>query len=429
MAVARTMLVVALGLAARAAHGDGAFPDSMAIFAPPDRPHQIVLATNFGLVTTDDDGATWHLVCEQAIASYVSAYQMSAPPDDALFADAPYGLAVSRDGGCTWTFAAGAFAGNEVIDAFPDPTAANHVLAIARQVPDGGVGAYHAVFESTDGGRTFGAAPIFTGSPMTTLTGVENARADPRTIYLTMYGETPFQPLLARSVGGAPFQIIDDTAAPSDIPRIAAVDPIDPRTLYLRTSGTTGDRLAISHDGGDTLALPLALAGRMSAFLRRSSGTLLVGTADTPSFRSTDGGQTFAVWPNAPHVRALAERDGVLYAAGDDLADGFALATSADEGANWRPLLHFDDIAGPLACGNLPSVCGGPWSMLKSLFDAERAAGNPADAATSPPPRTGGCSCQLASARNPSVWLLLPAAGIALMRYRRTRRKRPERLA
>jgi hypothetical protein len=39
------------------ARADGAFPDSIAIFAPADRPHRLLLATNFGLLVSDDDGS------------------------------------------------------------------------------------------------------------------------------------------------------------------------------------------------------------------------------------------------------------------------------------------------------------------------------------------------------------------------------------
>jgi hypothetical protein len=294
----RRMIAASLLLAAGIARADGAFPDSMAIFAPADQPHAIMLATNFGMVISSDDGGTWHLVCESAIASFVSAYQMSAPPDDAIFADTPYGLAVSRDGGCTWTFSPGNFMGHEVSDVFPDPTSAARALAIGRQFSDAGAD-FQTVTASSDGGRAFSAAPLFTAAPTSTLTGVESARADPTTVYVTLYDDAPFVPRLARSLGGAPFQILDESAAIGDLPRLAAVDPIDPRTIYLRINGADSDRLAISHDAGDTFSVPLTLAGKMSAFLKRTSGTILIGAPDGPSFRSTDGGATFAAWPSA----------------------------------------------------------------------------------------------------------------------------------
>ena len=52
------------------------------------------------------------------------------------------------------------------------------------------------------------------------------------------------------------------------------------------------------------------------------------------AYRSTDGGTTFVPWTLTPQPRmfGLAERDGVLYLAGKNYSDGWALATSRDEG-------------------------------------------------------------------------------------------------
>ncbi len=53
MTPARPAIVAAAVLALSSLSGgraraDGAFPDSMALFLPADRPHELVLATNFG---------------------------------------------------------------------------------------------------------------------------------------------------------------------------------------------------------------------------------------------------------------------------------------------------------------------------------------------------------------------------------------------
>src|SRR5258706_13872277 len=99
----------------------------------------------------------------------------------------------------------------------------------------------------------------------------------------------------------------------------------------------------------------------MSAFLRRSDGALIVGTQQSGAFISTDGGKSFSAWPNAPHLRALGERDGLLYAVANNAMDGYAVATSADGGAGWRPLGTFAAIKGPLAVGGIPNASQRPW--------------------------------------------------------------------
>src|SRR6185369_4588983 len=115
-----------------------------------------------------------------------------------------------------------------------------------------------------------------------------------------------------------------------------------------------------------------------------------------PSLRSTDGGHTFAPWAGAPHVRALAERDGVLFAAADDLQDPFAVGRSDDGGAHWTSLLRFRDITGPRACGQLPARCAQAWETVRQRFQpADMAPSSPADlgGSVNTPPR--GCGCAL----------------------------------
>ena len=314
------VLVQALSAAARA---DGAFPDSFALFAPSDQAGALRLATNFGLVVSSDGAQSWHYVCENAIIAFASLY--TEGPDDALYAVSTLGLVGSRDGGCTWTTAQGSLTLSAVDDVFADPSDGMHLLAIARVVGDGGIAGNTSLYESRDGGLTFGA-PIYTPPSTRTITGVEIARSDPRTIYLTMYQSGP-HPYVARSNdGGGSFTVIDEGALGNRFPRLIAVDPTNSQRLFLRLGGgPNGDDLGISEDGGATVVSPLTVPGQMTAFLLRTDGTILVGGNTPTAWRSTDGGQSFAAWPIGLHLRGLAERAGQLYAVGDDIADHGAL--------------------------------------------------------------------------------------------------------
>jgi len=62
--------------AARPALGNGAFPDSQAVITPAERPHEILLATNFGLITSTDDGRSWTWSCEQDPNGKRNLYQL-----------------------------------------------------------------------------------------------------------------------------------------------------------------------------------------------------------------------------------------------------------------------------------------------------------------------------------------------------------------
>src|SRR5688572_27760483 len=48
---------------AGSARANGALPGSFGILLPATRPHDVVLATNFGIIISEDDGATWQWTC------------------------------------------------------------------------------------------------------------------------------------------------------------------------------------------------------------------------------------------------------------------------------------------------------------------------------------------------------------------------------
>ena len=347
--------VAAVGAAVPAAvHANGAFPDSQSILTPADRPAQIIMATNFGVILSSDAGATWLWSCETDGNAYGTLYQMAPPPRDRLFTLANQALAYSDDGTCSWQTARGTLAGQPVTDAFVDPGNADRVLAI------GAPASIYSLFESSDGGATFGA-PLYTAPADTAIFGVEIAHSDPMTIYVAMTSPMA-APLLARSTdGGAHFSVSDLSAdLGAGWLRIIAVDPEDPARVLLRFLGVNDQSLALTTDGGVHASRPVTINGTFTSFVRLPSGTLLVGAmvegATVPAlFRSRDRGASFEQLPGAPAIRALSQRDGVVYAAADNFRDGFALGTSADEGATWQALFRFNQVQGILPC--LASRC------------------------------------------------------------------------
>src|SRR6478672_980025 len=191
-------VLLGIGAAARPAAANGAFPESDAVLLPVDHPQRIILSTNFGLIISDDDGATWQWTCEQPQTSMATTYALGAPPQELLYAlSTEVGLASSDDVACRWIRDGGALADTIATDFFPDPTESRRVLAIAAAPADAGIGA-DVVYESMDGGETFDATPIYVASAGDRLVGVEIARSDPRTVYVAIAAPGP-HPLLARS--------------------------------------------------------------------------------------------------------------------------------------------------------------------------------------------------------------------------------------
>jgi len=170
------------------------------------------------------------------------------------------------------------------------------------------------------------------------------------------------------------------------------------------------EALAVTTDAGATWSVPVMVErGVLTAFLRRMDGTVLVSALDSQGaprgFRSVDGGATFADWPLAVHPRGLAERGRTLFVAASDTDDGFAVGSSDDGGATWKPRLRFRDIASVRACAK--ALCQSDCDLLAglALFPPE----------TCNPPRdggmevaagggsTGGCGCSLPGSGAPST--------------------------
>ena len=347
---------IAVAVSAHAAHAlaNGAFPDAQSILTPVDRPGQIMLVTNFGVIMSADAGATWLWSCETDGNAFGMLYQQAPLPSTRLFAVANQGLAFSDDGTCTWMTAGGALAGQSVTDAYVDPAARDRVLAI------GLASSIYSVYESKVGGQSFAPA-LFTAPANTAINSVETARSDPMTIYMAMTSPTT-APLLARSRdGGAHFDIKDlEPSLGRGLLRIIAIDPDDPERVLMRFNGANDQAIALTTDGGATATRPIVANGNFTSFVRLPSGTLLVGGmvdfAVVPGlFRSRDRGASFERLPSSPSIRALSQRDGVVYAATDNFSDGYALGTSMDEGDTWHALLSYDGVQAIIPC--LKSRC------------------------------------------------------------------------
>ena len=405
-------------LSAGAARGNGAFPESDALLLPRDRPNEILLATNFGVILSEDGGTSWQWTCERAETSMGALYGVGPPPDDRLFSLSPdVGLAVSNDGSCSWRSAGGALTGVLASDYFPDPTSAAHVLAIATLArdSDGGGGA-SAVLVSNDGGESFDPSPLYTAPAGAALLGVEIARSDPRVVVLTEL-DGGSRPLLVKtSDGGGSWTSIDlqPKLGPHPV-RLVAIDAANPQLVVLRVMVPAGDVLAITTDGGASFATPVTMAdgGALTAFVRLASGTMLAagfvplggtdagGATRGVAWRSTDGGESFVAWTLSspePHIRALAERDGKLYLAGKNYSDGWAVAVSADEGRTLTPIATYDRVSAIKACA--ASICQDSCDNQAGLkvWSPEVCSGGVRDGSTDagPPGGGGGCGCAVA---------------------------------
>ena len=368
------MLAAWLCLSASVVHADGAFADSKVILLPRDQPRRIVLSSDVqGLLVSDDAGASFSWICENAIGRFAALFQLGPAPTQRMFAITQSGLSMSTDAGCSWQRPEGIT--RRAGDAFPDPTDPAHVVSIVQTTIAPDSPQYgDAIVESHDGGASFGE-PLYKTADAS-ISGVEQAQSDPARLYFVMSSLELQHPYIGRSEdGGASWRLIDVTAQLPRRPlvlRIVAVDPENAQTLYLRMSDGQRDALVISRDGGETVRVVHQLDGDMSAFLRRTDGTLLLAGSAGQAFRSDDGATSFVPWIGATgalHIQALGERDGSLYAVTSSQLDGFAAAVSQDDGAHWRPLLRLSHLRGPMQCGELPVKCEREWTALQPSLE------------------------------------------------------------
>jgi hypothetical protein len=332
-------------------------------------------------------------------------------------------------------------------DAFVDPADDQHVLAVAEAERSASGRAIQGLFESTDGAESFAWTPLYLAEENLNFTGLEIARSDPRTLYATLYqfaGAVGAR-LLRSHDGGKTFGQVDlQGVLGRKLARILAIDPADPERVYLRAYDSSARELLAIFDGASSsVEIAFQLPHRMSAFLLRSDGALIVGTREDGGYISKDGGKSFARWRGAPHLRALGERAGLLYAVADDLIDGYALAVSDDRGQSWQPLLRYADVSGPLACGELAVICEQPWQMVQQRLDAgpgegeipNADAGASRDGGAAPRADGGharepdsGCDCRLAArarSRRQSRWPhAIAIVALTVVAVRRRRRGR-----
>ena len=129
------LVALPIALGPTQARANGALPASYGILLPADKPQEVVLATNFGMIISEDAGKSWLWTCERPETSFGYLYGVGPPPRDRFYALSPdTGLAVSDDGSCTWQRSGGALSSLVASDFFVDRTNADRVVAIAAPV-------------------------------------------------------------------------------------------------------------------------------------------------------------------------------------------------------------------------------------------------------------------------------------------------------
>lgn len=405
-ALLATLLLVAPVTAA----ANGRFPAAGLIAVDPGDPSHLVVRATYGVLTTRDAGATFHWTCEGAIG--FGGYEdpmVAILADGTLIAGLFKGLSASKNGGCDWDLAGGALTDRYVVDLSAeraDPSRA--VLVISSGV---GAGQFLTqLWESTDSAVTWTQAGADLPEDFLALT-VDTAPSAPERVYLTgRFGAPEFKGALQRSLDRGQTWERFDVPGSDDrhLPYLAAVDPSDPETLYVRLDGDPTDSLLVSHDGGQTFTTAFEGQGNLLGFALSPDGaTVLVG-GEVDGIRSAPASTLDFEPISTVGVKCLTWVDAGLFACATEGKDHFTVGRSIDGGHSFSPLLHLDGLCGPLECApgsDSASVCDDLWGATQLTIGSRTCGGSggsggsdASSTGTGPAPvgDASSCSCRLA---------------------------------
>jgi hypothetical protein len=461
--------LVALG--STVAGANGRFPASNQLVFSPADPNLVILRTTFGILISHDNATTWSWLCEDALG--LPPTSSADPPlgltgSDALVAGIYRGLEVSRDVGCTWTFAGGQLAGAFVSDLAVRPNAPHTLVAIESTYgqdagADGGTGYANQAFESTDDGATWSplGAPI---DPSVLVTTIDVAASDPQRLYVsgfrlaTSSGGTNAASLFVSVDSAAHWterplpSLVDETAA-----YIAAVDPSNADLVYVRTEGNlvtpSQSRLLVTSNAGQSFDVALAFEEdgdggvstvQMLGFALSPDGSkVYAGSARDGVYVGARGalpdaaGAFQKVATSHPiHVQCLATRGSELWACSDEVS-GFLAGVSNDDGVSFTPKLHLDGVASVLACAadataaqcqpEFPQLCamlGGCAGEDGGSTSSDAAAGDSGSPPPSPTSKSSSRGCSVLGGGGATGAVCAGAAAALLAAAARRRRRR-----
>ena len=431
------VVVLVVGARAPSAWANGRYPLANQLVARPGDVSHLVARTTFGLLRSDDAGATWTWVCEDALGML----DVAEDPSLALTGDGTtviaysQGINVSHDG-CSWTPAVGIPAGRFAVDVTVSAARPHDVLAIELSIDNGsdasGGGYTLHLVASGDDGATWADV----GDPLPGFLGatVEVAASTPDRVYISGKVLATNQPTLARSDdGGRTFTSVAIAGVASDAGVfIGGVDPVDPDVVYLRTSptATAPGRVIVTRDGGATFVELVTIPGDVSGFALSADGTTLaVGGVESGLYVGTTArsdASSSAAFPPVGTVKpsCLTWVGARLLACAKEAVDMFSIAASDDDGAHFTPLLHLADVT-PAECpaSSSAGICAREWPPVAAAIGADAGAPPPSDAGVKPVKSSSGCGCDLGSSDSaPTGSLGLLAALLAGRRRRGARR-------
>jgi hypothetical protein len=350
-------------LAPELAHANGAFPSVSQLIADPADVDHLVLRTTFGLLVTRDQGASWDWLCEAGAGYKDVEPPMAVLPGGVILLAVPGGVSRSDASGCDFKLAAGIDA--LVYDLARVPSEPDSVVAISAEGTD------TQLWRSADGGESFARVGDIIADfiPAT----VDVAATDADVIYASGLSGTTGM-LLRSTDGGKSFErfSVPDTA-PARRPYIAAVDPRDADTVYVRLNAQGDSPLQVTHDGGKSFETALTTMVPALGFAISPDGkTVLASNAYDGTFRADADTLEFEKVACGGPI-CLSYSNAGLFGCGDQSVHGFVVGRSDDLGVSFTRAIDLTCVRGPAACDSgtsVGSLCPAAWPDVQAQIGA-----------------------------------------------------------
>ena len=362
------------------AAANGRYPAAGQIALDPADPSIILVRATYGILLTRNAGQRWEWICEAAVGSNGSEDpMMSFTADGSILAGVFEGLSVSHDTGCGWSFAQGGLANRYVIDLSVERSnPAQGVLIISNSAGQNDAGDptfLTQLWETGDNAKTWAQAGVNLPSDLLGLT-VDTAPSDRNRVYVSgRLGPPSYPGVLERSDDrGKTWQKMvipgsDDT----HLPYIGAIDPSHPDVVYVRLDGDPTDQLVVTTDGGKTWVPAFTTKGNMYGLALSPDGATIALGGDKDGLWTAPSSTLQFTKASPVGARCLTWTGAGLYACADEFIDKFTAGLSTDQGKTFTPLMHLQQLCGPLACGASSPVtaqCPTLWPMTATNLGA-----------------------------------------------------------
>ncbi|NUP11051.1 MAG: hypothetical protein HOW73_33820 [Polyangiaceae bacterium] len=439
-------ITFSLALAAPAvAHANGRFPDAQQLVVHPNDPNQIAVQVTYGFIRTRDGGQTWHWTCEQA-ASYGGVLDppIALVESDAMIAGVFDGLVVTSPDGCDVGLYGGELTDRFTVDVSTIKGDPSRAIALSSD-GIGSNGFDTRVWKTTDSALTWTQLGIALPNDFLAFT-LDAAPDDENLLYVSGFrvvASNDYVGSLAVSAdGGQTWEVKPIQGSDNDSgPYIAAIDPNDSQTLYVRLASLAGV-LLVTHDAGNTWQPIFTGEGALLGFALSPDGSEIRVGGDIDGIWKASTTDLSFEKINDMGVRCLTWTPDYLYACAREALADFTIGRSTDGGVTFEPIHHLNCLGGPdPACEagtTIADVCEAPWGMTKQLIQTETCEdgsggaggsgqGGAGGAATDGGDADGddGCSCRAgAGTSNAASAIALVAIALGAGRLLRARRRR-----